>query len=107
MLADLAGPRPALRFLLDRAAAEPRWFTRLGSDVWSQGHWQLAEWRAKGEPLGALEAPLLAYVLARLARRHLARGHAHEDRLFLRLAGLVRALDYSHSMVPGGLWVTS
>lgn len=67
LLAELAGPRAAIRHLLERAAAEPRFYARLNQDVWAQNLWNLAQWRTKGEPLGTLEAPLLAYVLEHLS----------------------------------------
>ena len=67
-LREIAGPKEALRCMLHRLAKEPRWLVRTGRDTWSQGLWDIAQWRGQAGGLGELDKPLLGYVLRELER---------------------------------------
>ena len=68
VLHDIAGPRDALAFLIERIAVEPAWFRFNNQDGWSQYSWTLAQWRTEVKDLGDLEKPLLTLVLKELRR---------------------------------------
>lgn len=69
---NVAGPERALEVALARLVREPLWLTRSEEDLWSQAHWNLAQWRAEARTLGELERPLLQRVLRELERDLLA-----------------------------------
>jgi tetratricopeptide (TPR) repeat protein len=64
----VAGPRSALKFLLDRIEAEPRWLFLMGLDGWSRHSHNMAIWRREIGNIGALEPRLLKMVLTELRR---------------------------------------
>ncbi|HEY1192061.1 MAG TPA: tetratricopeptide repeat protein, partial [Gemmata sp.] len=67
-LHDLAGPREALTFLLDRADGEPDWMRYTNQSTWAQHSYRLGEWRTEVKELGVLEPWLLKRVLTELRR---------------------------------------
>jgi hypothetical protein len=67
-LHEVAGPRDALKFLIERIEAEPDWFRLNNRDGWHEHCHLLAQWRTEVKDLGDLEKPLLAIVLKELRR---------------------------------------
>ena len=74
-LRDLAGPRDALAFLIERIEQEPSWFRWNNQDGWSRHGHLLGELRAAVKDLGDLDVRLLKIVLAEL-KRDLKSGNA-------------------------------
>ena len=62
-LHEIAGPRNALKFLVQRIEAEPDWLRLNNQDGWSQHCNTLGQWRTEVKDLGEVEKPLLAIVL--------------------------------------------
>ncbi|MFV1958908.1 MAG: tetratricopeptide repeat protein, partial [Planctomycetota bacterium] len=78
-IASLVSRKEAIRYVLDRADVEPPFFDRIGRDLWSNTHGNLATWRKKAGTLGDLEKRLLARVVLSLEAwlrggRNLGRG---------------------------------
>ncbi len=65
-LHEVAGPRDALAFLIERTEQEPAWFRWNNQDGWSRHGYELADLRSKVADLGDLEPRLLKIVLAEL-----------------------------------------
>jgi predicted Zn-dependent protease len=80
-LHNVAGPRDALAFLIERVEHEPAWFRLNNMDSWNQFGWQIAEWRLEVKPLGDLEERLLKIVVAEL-RRDLESRQTHNASIY-------------------------
>jgi len=79
-LHDVKSPLAALHAALDRVDREPRWFERVGWDVWAQTSNWLAGWRREADAaggLGDLEHRLLAFVVDHLERDLRAGQHSN------------------------------
>ncbi|MCA8969457.1 MAG: hypothetical protein KDC95_06725 [Planctomycetes bacterium] len=61
-IANISGSRDALAFAIARHEDQPRFWRRLGRDVWTKTGYRIAQWNHTSQPLGALEAPLLRLV---------------------------------------------
>ncbi|WP_254513022.1 VIT domain-containing protein [Anatilimnocola floriformis] len=68
----VAGPKPAIAFLLDRSDSEPIWVRYQGTNTWDRHAYRLAEWRTRvkelKQDLGELEPRLLKFVIKELKR---------------------------------------
>jgi tetratricopeptide (TPR) repeat protein len=80
-LHNVAGPRDALAFLIERVEHEPAWFRLNNSDSWNQFGWKIADWRLQVKPLGDLEERLLGIVIAEL-RRDLQSRQTHNAAIY-------------------------
>ncbi len=67
-LHNVAGPRDALAFLIERVEHEPAWFRLNNGDSWNSFGWKIADWRLEVKDLGDLEERLLGIVIAELRR---------------------------------------
>jgi tetratricopeptide (TPR) repeat protein/outer membrane lipoprotein-sorting protein len=67
-LHNVAGPRDALAFLIERVEHEPSWFRLNNMDAWNQFGWKIADWRLEVKELGDLEERLLKIVTTELRR---------------------------------------
>jgi tetratricopeptide (TPR) repeat protein len=67
-LRDLAGPREALAFLIERIEQEPSWFRWNNQDGWNSYSWDLGRYRQEVKNLGDLDGRLLKIVLTELKR---------------------------------------
>jgi tetratricopeptide (TPR) repeat protein len=67
-LNDIAGPRDAVAFLIDRIEREPAWLRYRNEDGWNQFCWHLGQWRVGAEPLGEFEPRLLKIITDELRR---------------------------------------
>ncbi|MCB9919801.1 MAG: hypothetical protein H6832_15470 [Planctomycetes bacterium] len=61
-IANISGSREALAFAIARHEDQPRFWRRLGRDVWTRTGYRIAQWNHTSQPLGALEEPLLRLV---------------------------------------------
>jgi len=86
VLHDLASPRDALAFLIERIENEPAWLRYRRQDGWNQFQWQLGQWRGEVKELGDLEPRLLAIVLDAL-RRDLENREDRNRSMFLKNSG--------------------
>ncbi|MGD0384415.1 MAG: hypothetical protein ABSA77_12915, partial [Thermoguttaceae bacterium] len=80
-LHNVAGPRDALAFLIERVEHEPAWFRLNNSDSWNQFGWKIADWRLQVKPLGDLEERLLGIVVTEL-RRDLESRQVHNAAIY-------------------------
>ncbi|MGA2061934.1 MAG: VIT domain-containing protein [Thermoguttaceae bacterium] len=80
-LHNVAGPRDALAFLIERVEHEPAWFRLNNMDSWNQFGWKIGDWRLEVRPLGDLEERLLAIVTAEL-RRDLESRQTHNATIY-------------------------
>jgi tetratricopeptide (TPR) repeat protein len=80
-LHNVAGPRDALAFLIERVEHEPAWFRLNNSDSWNQFGWKIADWRVEVKTLGDLEERLLMIVVAEL-RRDLESRQTHNASIY-------------------------
>jgi tetratricopeptide (TPR) repeat protein len=67
-LRDLAGPREALAFLIERIENEPSWFRWNNQDGWNYYNYDLGRYRQEVKDLGDLDGRLLKIVLTELKR---------------------------------------
>jgi len=80
-LHNVAGPREALAFLIERVEHEPAWFRLNNTDSWNQFGWKIGDWRLEVKPLGELEERLLGIVTAEL-RRDLVSRQTHNATIY-------------------------
>ncbi|MCE9638471.1 MAG: hypothetical protein K8T90_22450 [Planctomycetes bacterium] len=66
---EIAGPLPALTYMVERIEAEPTWRARRGRQGgWASYGYRMAEWRREQPAIGDIEPRLLAIVLRELER---------------------------------------